>query len=548
MNRLIVRSTFLVIAIASSCNLLEKPNKTGVSLETLGASATPGGDPTWYIRIGTVANYLEYSPDSLYVKVKSGSNEGWISSWGFAPNRRPAVTWVFATDVTGSGIPATDNRLPYAKLVAADSTGGDQTSVIFANSAKSDRVEGTVPSASLTYLPIDVDYIAALDSIRAMPQEQMQIAYREVTIAHAGGKLVTSIKTRTREIPEQELTGAELRYNIIANPENNEVIMATPYVKDWVANYAKDILTYSFPDEAPNPRANYFYRYFAQLPKSVMIGVRSTETLPMEDDEFLPIKAVALFRMDRTAENVRWMYSNFGGAVKDVIRQLRDDQKAPLREIVDGLMETHQHITSIPNYTQLCAKISEDLRQYDLKASPSYSAAWDRKDFYQPILKASVMERYGEYTSAGVWLHSFWVRRIAEGNEVALNEILVDLANDASLWNKNGNAQVSGVSVEGITTVECTFTEASMGDCPHIIFSCGDFADADLGQLSASAADLFGDLSMNDPKDEHYTIGNPKYVGKTFIITYRPGRGLACNEGQGGEGDIQVLLDFKLKE
>ncbi len=548
MNRLLVRLSFLAILFSSSCNMLEKQVRTGVVITTLPISPSPGADGTSIVRIGTVAEYIEYSSDSLYVKVKFGKEEGWMSSWGFAKNRRPAVVWVFSTDVSTTDIGATDKQLPYGKLVAADSTGAEQTSVVFANSAKFNRVTGTVATNALTYLPIDISYVRALDSIQALPQDQSQIAYREETIAHAGGKLVTSIKTRTREVPEDDLSGFELRHNLIANPENNEVIMATPYVQDWVRTYAEDILTYAWPDEPPNPKGNYFYRYFSQLPKSVMIGVRSTEQMPVDDDDEIGVKAVALFRLDRSEENIRWMYSNFGGAVKEVIRKLNDTQKKPLRELIDGLMETHAHIASIPNYTQLCAKISEDLKKYDLKASPSYQAAYDRKSFYEPLYKPAVMERYGDWTSTGIWLHSFWVRRIGEGNEVAINEILTDLANDATLWNMSGTQEVSGVSVEGITTVECTFDDAGLGDCAHIVFSCGDFGDADISLLPKEAQDLWGELSINDPKDENVTIANPTYAGKTFVITYRPGRGLACNEGQGGEGDIQIVLDFKLKE
>jgi hypothetical protein len=97
-----------------------------------------------------------------------------------------------------------------------------------------------------------------------------------------------------------------------------------------------------------------------------------------------------------------------------------------------------------------------------------------------------------------------------------------------------------------VFTKECEFSDYSVGDCGHLEFSCGDFGNAKAANLSAEDQAIWNDLAISNDDGE---TGNPKYVGKTFIIKYKIVPGDKCGDPSGPQyGPIEQLISFKLKK
>lgn len=97
-----------------------------------------------------------------------------------------------------------------------------------------------------------------------------------------------------------------------------------------------------------------------------------------------------------------------------------------------------------------------------------------------------------------------------------------------------------------VFTKECEFSDYSIGDCGHLEFSCGDFGNAKAANLSAEDQAIWNDLAISNDDGE---TGNPKYIGKTFIIKYKIVPGDKCGDPSGPQyGPIEQLISFKLKK
>lgn len=94
---------------------------------------------------------------------------------------------------------------------------------------------------------------------------------------------------------------------------------------------------------------------------------------------------------------------------------------------------------------------------------------------------------------------------------------------------------------QGVKKEQCTLDDSGVGDCAHIIFSCGDFGNASL-YLDQAGWDLWEDLVVSDKDDN--VIPNPKYKGKKFEITYASEVGTVC-EPQ-GEDTYQLVIGIKV--
>ncbi|MEJ0029553.1 MAG: hypothetical protein WDO15_03950 [Bacteroidota bacterium] len=139
----------------------------------------------------------------------------------------------------------------------------------------------------------------------------------------------------------------------------------------------------------------------------------------------------------------------------------------------------------------------------------------------------------------------FLDKRFAEGNEKVVYDILKDLSNVVpEEFDGDGKENPDDDESNETELITCIFQDYSVGDCGHILFDCGDYGDADIQQLSQEEKQLWMDLGVDDETDG--TKGNPKYVGKKFSVRVGTTRGPACNEGQGGEGVVPRILEFKL--
>ncbi|TAF32478.1 MAG: hypothetical protein EAZ57_08695 [Cytophagales bacterium] len=100
---------------------------------------------------------------------------------------------------------------------------------------------------------------------------------------------------------------------------------------------------------------------------------------------------------------------------------------------------------------------------------------------------------------------------------------------------------------EGIKTEQGVYESFEFGDCPHIMFSCGDFGVADTKVLSGADLKLFN--SLIDETSE-MPKANTKLIGKKFEIQYRMTEGYPCQAGYPDQsamtkGQIPSLLSFK---
>lgn len=96
-----------------------------------------------------------------------------------------------------------------------------------------------------------------------------------------------------------------------------------------------------------------------------------------------------------------------------------------------------------------------------------------------------------------------------------------------------------------IVTTECIFSGYSIGDCGHLEFDCGDFADAEFSEdMPELDRTLWEDLVTNED------VGNPEHTGKSFKMTYMMVTGQTCGEpDENGnyyrEGPVAMIIGFK---
>lgn len=150
----------------------------------------------------------------------------------------------------------------------------------------------------------------------------------------------------------------------------------------------------------------------------------------------------------------------------------------------------------------------------------------------------------------GIWLLTWGepnvkkeLRILWTGDHVKYHSYNTIPQNDVDDINPDGDVEVE--TVGEVQTVTCTLQDAGLGDCYHLEFDCGDFGSAQV-ELAGAEADLWQELSMD--KDDMVVV-NPKYKGKSFIITYQ----IIIGEGCGDPGEdhsrdqIQRVTGFKMK-
>ncbi|GHN02486.1 hypothetical protein WSM22_39750 [Cytophagales bacterium WSM2-2] len=120
-----------------------------------------------------------------------------------------------------------------------------------------------------------------------------------------------------------------------------------------------------------------------------------------------------------------------------------------------------------------------------------------------------------------------------------------------SFLTKNQESDVADLPEENAAPQTQTgiFQEASMGDCFHLTFSCGDFSSAAPSpDMPAKEKALWQALTVEDKTG--VVDANPKYKGKTFEITFKMINGKECGDpsDEGKITQIPLILGFKLKK
>ncbi|HRI80263.1 MAG TPA: hypothetical protein PLR06_12080 [Cyclobacteriaceae bacterium] len=536
-----ILALILATGVVVSCN---KPGTPGIAISKQPVLKTLGGPVVAEILKGSAVEVLEEkTPDSSMTKIRFNGREGWAPAWAIVMNAKAAV-------VIGSpsGVMKNVNEgaafvelLP-STVVAVDTVAGEYTHIFF-SLQNSEFDNGWIRSEALGYDAKDVKFGGRLDKLSKVILDSVS-QYNALLLDHsqAGTPLSSQIavfKVNLSELPDDDVKDVAEKFGIAVDKSSHTVAMMKPRDASFVEDYVDSILL--TVDDENDLRLNWYNKYIANLPSYVNYGPRMGPGVNSWD---LQWRGLLLYRIDRSPENLRKLYETYKGII------LPNAIGFGVDEEIDKLITVHDYIFSLKNYKALCAKISQQVAERDKKTkSEGYEVA-DQRTLYAPIIHRATYDQYNQYTTKGDWLHSFWVRRIAEGNADEVYKILTDFLQEihnrqagmGNAYNAEGGENLGEVDHEPATSV-CVFQDYSIGDCGHLLFDCGDFGDAMTDELDEAGKKLWMDLSIEDANGER---GNPKYIGKKFEITMGTKKGPICNEGQGGEGDAPNILSFKL--
>ena len=508
----------LLAAALSSCN----SKVTGIVTANTPFFSSENSDDT--IRIVTTGTVLEYVGDvAERVKVKLNGSEGFIDKRFIVLNVKPAVF---------------ENH-----FVVYDSIGGDRAH-IYVGERSGQRWISTHDIDRDTANAAVAAFADALDN--NLKDEETYTALARFAANHSTNPLLQVLKIDLSELPDEEIKGMQKRFHLLIDKSKNEIITSKETTSNWVDSYLTNILAVPTDGEATEfttPRINYFYNYICELPSFVKLAARSYASRwdAVGADS---LKSYLLFRMDRSPENIKRMYDTYKPVLTHAINtgSLQD-----VRHDMRALTTVYERIVAIPNHRTVMSDISKKIAQWDkenIDENGIINSAFtliEQASIYEPIIDTKKYDI--ENNGTGIWYSSFWTRRFAEGNEKVVYDILKELLASDSEGSREEEKDPEDESNE-TEIITCTFQDYSVGDCGHILFSCGDYGDADISALTEEEQKLWRDLAVDD--ETNGASGNPEYVGKTFSIRIGTTRGPACNEGQGGEGDVPKILEFKL--
>ncbi len=502
---------------------------------------------------GSLVEYIGEEPrpvgaDGGPLKVKFGDKEGYVDA-----------EWVCFGCTAGAII--SDTHTPFAITLEGDFVGIDSTFDgnyrIHRNSMRS---WGFVPVSAVSVEPGDVAVAAAIERMGMASTDFDRLAIlASVSNQYPSSRLLQFIKVDMSEATDAYLAEVQESHGrVLIDKKQNALIMTKNEASIWANAYLLDIFRRS--EGWDDPRVRYFYNYMSYLPDFVKLNGKSEAMSWKMGDKLVPGMAYFLYRLNRSPENINYLYNTFKPLI---IEALGSPELFDVRQDAGYLVKAYEGITAIPNHEQLIKKISEEVAQWDRKHTgkdgyiSGYYILDEQKDIYEPILNEDLIPDAGAMAKI-VWCHSFWVRRFNEGNQSVVYNILEEVSKierrEAEEYVEGDGegegdyydgADERGDAETGYETFTCIFQEYSIGDCGHMLFSCGDYGDADISNLPAEAQALWNNLVISDSEGER---GNPEYVGKEFTITVGTTTGPACNEGQGGEGQVPMIVEFKLNE
>lgn len=545
-------SCVLIALVVSACS-----NQSGIVTKPYQMPIDAGAstDAVTHLLAGTEVKVVGDEGDRL--KVDAAGTKGWIDKKYVAIGAKAGVINGEPATLDGSKalVTFTDGQ-----VVAYDSVKDDKVHVYY-NSVDS---SGWIEMKGLSTKPEDVEMGLAIAGVEyAHLYSDKMDHFKEVAAKYPSHERLQTIKVKLDELPDNQIATMQDELGIIIDKSKNSITTSRFKTWQWV-NFTVSDVAWIFDDpEDPDglltsenamevPRIRYFHKYILALPEFVKMPVRSVASTWPNVANVNSNLAFIIYRMDRSPENVKMMYDKYKG---EIVYLMQAGVISDLHPQIMELIASYDHIVKLPNYQTKIASIQKKITSFDNEhiddkgVSTSYVAQLDQADIYEPIIDTEHIDPRQD--GLGVWYYSFWVRRFAEGNAQVVYDILKELSEVApeggigeeDYDDGEGYAGDSPWNEEAIT---CVFQGFSFGDCGHIEFSCGDYGDADTSALSEEERKLWDSLVTTNENGED--IGNPDYVGKEFIIRATTATGPACNEGQGGEGPVPKLLEFRVKE
>jgi hypothetical protein len=462
----------------------------------------------------------ELSRDSSWMNVNFDGKDGWLPAWSVAID---AIAGYLAGPTD-----ALDNEenkfavLPAGTKVAVGESIGD-LSRIFYISDDWQPSQAWVQTSMIAYDP------------GAMPDVVPAVDYGESDII--------SIPVNLAGVPTDFLNKLQSEMRITPDTEQHRITVAVDFAEPEIKAVVNTLVKKKQEgggdgDEygwVPSPAWQYLSAYTAQVPSFVDIGPRS-EYIQYADDEFKTdyqsLRAFLMMRIDRSPENIQFLYDTFGDFLKYALRD-----KDVAQEIQE-LIETHNFLATVPDYEEKCRAVLRSVKRWDLEHARNGiieggSILARQRALFAPVIDEKTAQG-GEFETASLARYSFWLRRIDEGNHQVVYKILWDLVGDM-------NGMDEEPDTGPVETMTCTFQGYSLsGDCKHITFDCGDFGNADISPLTDEEWGLWKNLAPDGK------TSNPEYVGKTFVMKVGTAQGLICNDGQNSEGSVAQILEFKL--
>lgn len=552
------------ILCAAAALMLFSCTQTSNSTKGIVLSTTPlfKEDSDVVIQVVPVGTEIEYLGEKgPLLKVRVNGTEGYLDPHRVTLNTKGAlVKQGYQPRKTPSSEEVSIGNVPEGSFVTFDSVSGDMTRVYLEKSDYS----GWMPTNFLSEDPADVAVAAALDRLDDLQDAEKYKALIETAAKYPTHPMLLTIKVDLREVVTEEDFRILDYYGVAVDKENGQIVTSTAIAKQNIWGYLQTILPWPKGDDPfgyegqENGQYTFtdsrwaYFNYLSALPAFVKLDAKPQAIEIDYAIREVPSDAFYLYRMDRSPEQITLLYNRFKPLLTEIIqsgniRDFRGDMKS--------LIRVYDHIAKIPNHAKVVKDISASVAKWDKEHTSAngfldtYVAVIDQMDLYQPILIEEMVTP--ETMGRDIWYHSFWVRRFNEGNQKVVYDILKELVQVVPGEEVNDEydpeGEEGGYAGYGEATIQtgtftCVYNGYSFGDCGHYLFSCGDFGDADTGSLSESDNALWDSLTDDDGNS------NPDYVGKEFIMTVEETTGPACNEGQGGEGTIPKLTEFRLKE
>jgi hypothetical protein len=543
--------------------LLQSANFYDAPVNGSVVSIIPGGSPVEYIDVMPIP-----SAPTVFFKVRVDDKEGFIDP-AFACFGCTAAA--VKTESNLSGV-SPEYILKPGTFVAFDSIRDGKSHVY----AYLNGTAGWISTSDLSTDAADVEVAAIGNRFESgIHDEDRFTALARAVERYPANPFFQTIKVNLVEAQEQDLADMQNQFGLVFNQKENKVITTPGITRTWIEEYLKDILFITKPyggDEYESPRYRYYDKYMVALPSFVNLPAKTIGFTWKHESLADHSAAYLLFRLDRSPENITNLWATYKETALSV---LESGMVKDVRPYVQNLISVYDHIVAMPNHRAMMQKISKEIAAFDKEHTGSdgyltttYTQV-EQASIYEPLIEQQKYD--GKNDGHAIWYHSFWVRRFSEGNEKAVYDILKEVVNinpaPQAAWVDENNGDDNGDYADGgdydgedergdaekgddyysaVDTYEsCTFVEYVFGDCGHLVFTCGDFGDADVSNLPEDEQAVWYNLVVSDSVGE---VGNPKYVGGDFYMEVGVTRGRACNDGAGGEGDVAKILAFRLKK
>lgn len=202
-------------------------------------------------------------------------------------------------------------------------------------------------------------------------------------------------------------------------------------------SYVKDVVLGEQTPVGGRLTTRYFWFVYNALPDFVDERERHHGYYRGQNKQSLAekLKAYALYRLDRSPENLKRIFEWAKPHLKEVLPRSRY-QRMGVERYVNGVNRAHRAITSIPNFRQ---KLSNFYARYytekgkmrvkencHIKQSYDGGYGFSSHQLAERLSRALGMDRYSPlYGSHHL---SFWLRRHHEGNMETVHEIITEIS------------------------------------------------------------------------------------------------------------------------